>query len=245
MYFHQIKNFPKNQRFKTQHPDFILPASPILYETFKLDYQKYFQSGQDAAIWILTQYKKHSNKPLQDLLDWGCGPARIVRHLPEIVPNEVKITASDFNSDTINWCAKHISGIRFIVNNLDPPLEGVNSSFDLIYGISIFTHLSKKRHQLWFTELNRLLNKDGLLLFTSHGQAFFKLLTDYEQKLFSQGNLIVRGHSKEGRRIFSTFHPPAFIQSILENNGFEVLEHISGSLDHNLPHQDIWIARKK
>ena len=157
-----------------------------------------------------------------------------------------KVTASDFNDDTIKWCAKNISGIRFIVNDLDPPMAGVNSSFDLIYGISIFTHLSEKRHHLWFSELNRLLNQDGLLLFTSHGQAFFKLLTDYEQKLFSQGNLIVRSHSGGRTGVFlAPFIPLGFIQSILGDNGFEVLEHIPGSLDHKQAQQDIWIARKK
>jgi SAM-dependent methyltransferase len=245
MYYHQIKNFPKNQRFKSRHPEFVLPASPILYETFKLDYEKYFQSGQDAAIWLLDQYKKHTNKPLQTLLDWGCGPARVVRHLPGMIPNDVKIAASDFNRDTIIWCAKNISGIRFLVNDLDPPLAGIEPSFDFIYGISIFTHLSEKRHHLWISELNRLLNQDGLLLFTTQGKAFFNLLTDYEQGLFSQGNLIVRSHSGEGRRIFSTFHPPLFVQCILEDNGFEVLEHIPGSLDHKQAQQDIWIAGKK
>lgn len=245
MHFNQIKNFQKNKQFKSKHPDFVLPANPILYETFKLDYQKYFQSGHDAASWLLDQYKKYSTKPLQTLLDWGCGPARIVRHLPGMLSDDVKITASDFNSDTIKWCVNNISGIRFLVNGLDPPLEGTEHPFDLIYGISIFTHLSEKRHHLWFLELNRLLKQDGLLIFTSQGQAFFKLLTDKEQKLFSKGNLIVRNHQQEGRRIFSTFHPPDLIHSILGDHGFEVLEHIPGSLNHGQVQQDIWITRKK
>ena len=242
---HQIINFPKNQRFKSRHPEFVLPASSILYETFKLDYQKYFQSGQDTAIWLLEQYDKHCKRPPQALLDWGCGPARVVRHLPGMLPNDTTIVASDFNSDTIKWCSRNISGIRFIVNYLDPPLAEPDHSFDLIYGISIFTHLSEKRHYPWYSELNRLLNQDGILLFTSQGQAFLKLLTDHEQKLFSGGSLIVRDYREEGRRIFSTFHPPEFIQSALEENGFTVLEHIAGALDDQSPKQDIWICRKK
>ena len=70
---------------------------------------------------------------------------------------------------------------------------------DIIYGISIFTHLSEKMHFSWTKELTRVLKNDGILFLTTHGDAHkFKLLPK-EQVIYENGNLVVHGYKKEGR----------------------------------------------
>ena len=51
------------------------------------------------------------------ILDWGCGPGRIVRHLPSIV-SKAKIFGSDYNEESINWCRENIEDVGFEVNGL-------------------------------------------------------------------------------------------------------------------------------
>nr|WP_321485654.1 hypothetical protein [uncultured Draconibacterium sp.] len=39
-----------------------------------------------------------------------------------------------------------------------------------IHAISIFMHLSETMHYAWINELYRILKKDGILIFTTHGE---------------------------------------------------------------------------
>ena len=45
----------------------------------------------------------------------------------------------------------------------------VDASIDVIYAISVFTHLSEAMHESWMAELRRVLKPDGILLATLHG----------------------------------------------------------------------------
>lgn len=244
MTYQKILNYRKNQKFRKSHPHFKLPADSILYETFKLDYSKYYRSGSDTARWLIEQYKCHSKQPVKSILDWGCGPGRVVRHFPGLVSEKCKIYGSDFNADTIKWCQSHLPEVHFIKNELNPPIKITSGSISFIYAISVFTHLSTDRHESWLVELHRMLEPAGILLFTTQGYPFINRLTAREKISFEQGNPVVRDNHKEGRRIFSTFHPPAYIHSIL-NDHFRIIEHQSNPDNYENPQQDIWIVEKK
>lgn len=243
MRFFQLKNYQKNIKFKRELPDFALPNDQIIYETFRLDYRKYFDSGQETANWLIHQFEKHMGKEPHSILDWGCGPARVVRHLPTLVRPGIPITGSDFNKDTINWCNNHIDGVNFIVNNLDPPIGIPYHSIDFAYAISVFTHLSESRHFLWFEEIHQCLAPQGIFLFTTQGKAFLPLLTTAEKVLFEKDQLVVRDYKSEGRRIFSAFHPEKYIKGLLKK--FVILEQLQGSINSKHPDQDVWIVQKK
>lgn len=244
MAYQKIINYRKNRKFRKNHPHFKLPEDSILYETFKLDYSKYYQSGSDTAHWLIEHYNSCSNRALNSILDWGCGPGRVVRHFPGLVPQKCKIYGTDFNTDTIKWCQSHIPQVQFIKNELDPPIKIASSSVSYIYAISVFTHLSTDRHRSWLVELHRILEPAGVLLFTTQGYPFINRLTAKEKILFEQGKPIVRDNHKEGRRIFSTFHPPNYIKSILKDH-YKIIEHQSKLDSDDNPEQDIWIVEKK
>ncbi|MDV7395980.1 class I SAM-dependent methyltransferase, partial [Arthrospira platensis SPKY1] len=114
------------------------------------------------------------------ILDWGCGPARIVRHLPGLLPDS-EIHGTDYNPNTIAWCKANIKGVQFEKNELDPPTVYPDKHFDLIYGISIFTHLSEPRHFSWFDELMRIAKPGAVILLTTHGNLYKRVLTDAEK----------------------------------------------------------------
>ena len=114
---------------------------------------------------------------------------------------------------------------------------------DVIYGISIFTHLSEKLHYDWVHELFRILKPNGIMFLTTQGDNFKDKLTDAELKRYDDHQLVVRVQVKEGHRTYSAFQPPGFMRQLFDK--VEILEHIETKPEKGkgLP-QDIWIIKK-
>ena len=75
------------------------------------------------------------------VLDFGCGPGRVVDVLHESFP-KVRLTGTDIDSEAIGYCRSSSSPeLSFSVNDQLPPLPYGDASFDLIYTISTFTHM--------------------------------------------------------------------------------------------------------
>ncbi|MCB0665144.1 MAG: class I SAM-dependent methyltransferase [Saprospiraceae bacterium] len=243
MKYQGLRNYRRNRKFSVEQPQFILPDKKILYETFKLDYQAYYRSGRETARWLINQYQEVAERPLENILDWGCGPARVVRHLP-FLAEKCDIFGSDFNKETISWCKENIPEVKFVVNEIEPPIALSDNYFSFIYAISVFTHLSVERNLGWFRELHRLLAPSGVLLFTTQGKAFYHDLTEVEKNHYDQGHLVVRQNNQEGRRIYSTYHPPDFVLSAISDL-YSLVMHQVDNGEKGRPEQDIWILRKK
>lgn len=242
--FHYLrrKNRKRNVAFLKENPDVILPPDYLMYESFQLDYRKYFTDSRETAAWLSGLFIKHGLKETAHILDWGCGPGRIIRHLPAIMPAGTSFSGTDYNANSVAWCEQHLPGISFYKNNLAPPLSFDSETFDAIYGISIFTHLSEEMHLAWATELQRVMCPRGLLLLTTQGKAFRIKLLEHELKEFNKDKLVVRGKVKEGHRTYSAFHPPAYFRELFKD--LEVLEYQERGNDPSRPQQDVWIFRK-
>jgi len=155
-YLHFLRKLRERNKFSKENPLVPLPPSYLIYESFDLNYYKYYFDSRDTAIWLLDHLRKHYELKNINILDWGCGPARIIRHLPELLDKSCSIYGTDYNPKTIAWNKKTFSGINFNLNLTEPPLPYVNDSFDIIYSISIFTHLPADLHFKWFNELIRI-----------------------------------------------------------------------------------------
>jgi len=241
--FQRVSNQSANRRFLAQNPAVLLPPDYLMYESFQLNYEKYFHEGRETAKWLIQQFSPFMDLQGKKVLDWGCGPARLLRHLPELLGPESEIHGTDYNPKSIRWNTENLPGIRFNLNKLEARLPYDSNSFDAIYGISIFTHLSESMHSEWYNELHRILKPGGLLLLTTQGDVFMEKLTPAEQTRYLQGQLVVRGKVKEGHRTYSAFHPAAYMQLLFSNA--DVLAHTSPMPERGkwLP-QDIWIVRK-
>ena len=238
---HYLNNFNKNKNFRQLNPDVALPPDYLIYESFRMDYDRYFYGGIETCKWLISILEKHIMLKNISILDWGCGPGRIVRHFPVLLDKSCNIYDTDYNEYSIKWCRENIKGVVFSQNSLNPPMAFNDSSFDIILSISIFTHLSEKNHIEWFNELLRIARQNAIILFSTHGNAFLNKLSKKEIDKFNNGELVVRGKTREGHRTFSAFHTPEYIKKLISPN--EILEFIEGGKSNRKPQQDIWIIR--
>jgi SAM-dependent methyltransferase len=233
-----------NHQFIKEHPDFKLPPSFLAYDAYgHTNWPVYYQSGIAHAKHICQIIDENLDTKEVSICEWGCGPARIIRHIrPLLDRSNTQLYGFDYNCRSITWCQENINDITFACNSVAPPLPCDTNSFDCLFNLSVFTHLSKKMHTEWIRELRRVVKPGGLIIFTTHGDFFkFNLLED-EQKEYEQGRLVVRGQIKEGKRCFVAYHPPKYIESELLKNGLEVISHLPGPALEDFP-QDVWVIR--
>jgi SAM-dependent methyltransferase len=118
--YSKIKNRSMNRAFINDNPFIALPPDYMMYESFQVNYRSYYYDSIESANGIIDLARPFVNFDKASVLDWGCGPGRIVRHLPSII-NKAKIYGSDYNKDSIKWCKENITGVYFEENGLPPP----------------------------------------------------------------------------------------------------------------------------
>ena len=239
-----LLNLPSNRRFQKAFPGISLSPAYMLYESFRMDYRKYWESGRETANWIKTETAPFlpSGQKLE-ILDWGCGPARVLRHLPEAFGRENAFFGTDYNPATVKWCKQVLEHIAITDCPFLPPTQYKDHAFDLIYGISIFTHFPEDAHYRWREELFRISKPGAVLLLTTQGPAFLEKLAGAEQRLFMENKLVIRGNTREGHRTFSAFHPETWVRDFF-NARFEILRYIPGKKASWGIAQDTWILRR-
>lgn len=242
-HFQRMRNKRINSTFRKNNPQVKLPPDYLIYESFQLNYKKYYSDSFETAQWLAKLLENHLELKNIRILDWGCGPGRIIRQLPNVIGNGCSFYGTDYNKKSIQWCSEHLSNIKFNNNTLDADLPYEDNFFDVIYGISVFTHLSEKMHYSWYNELYRILNSGGIMLMTTQGENFLIKMTEEEREKFINQQLVVRGKVKEGHRTYSAFHPAGFMEKLFR--GANILEHIVTKPENagSLP-QDIWIIKK-
>jgi SAM-dependent methyltransferase len=97
------------------------------------------------------------------VLDFGCGVGRVLRHFAREA-DQAQFVGCDIDRASIEWMQARLSPpFEVFVNDETPPLAQPDASFDLIYAVSVFTHISDEWSG-WLLDLHRLLKPDGLLI---------------------------------------------------------------------------------
>jgi len=97
------------------------------------------------------------------VLDFGCGAGRVLRHFSPESAN-AQFVGCDIDAPSIAWLQEHLCPpFEAFVNAETPPLAQPDASFDLVYAVSVFTHVSDEWSG-WLLDLHRVLKEDGLLV---------------------------------------------------------------------------------
>lgn len=180
---------------------------------------------------------------LEDLgamLDFGCGCGRVTRNWAGL--SGVQVSGTDLSRPAVDWCRRNLQFARFEENGLEPPLVFADESFDLVYALSVFTHLTADLQLAWRDELRRVLRLGGFLLVTTHGRSYVTRLSTDERVRFERGELVVRWGDVAGTNLCSAYHPEAYLRDRFAN-GFEFLE-LEAEGAHGNPTQDLVLLRK-
>lgn len=173
------------------------------------------------------------------LLDFGCGCGRVTRHWSALAG---EVHGTDLDPRLVEWCRRQLPFGRFRRNELLPPLDYEDGRFDLVYALSVFTHLPEALQHAWTLELGRVLRPGGCLLLTTHGRRYLDRLDADEQRRFAAGEMVVKDEGPPGSNFCGTYHPEAWVRTRL-GAGFEVVDFVpEGALGN--PWQDVWLLRR-
>jgi len=157
---------------------------------------------------------------VESVLDFGCGCGRVTRYWADF---EGAVSGSDMSAEAIDWCRDHLPFASFLENRLAPPVDFDDGTFDLVYALSVFTHLTADLQLAWRDELRRVLRPGGRLLVTTHGRSYVPRLEPQEREQFERGELVVRWADVPGTNLCSAYHPERYLRETFAA-GFTFLE---------------------
>lgn len=241
-----LRSIQGNRAFKKSHPGFVTPPKRLAFDAYAaINWNFYYRSGKTEAAYLVNLINKYySRASSMKLLEWGCGPARIIRHLPSLLNERAEVFGSDYNPETVNWATRCIPGVTFRKNELLPPLPFDSNTFNFAYAFSVFTHLSEPSFHLWIKEIARVLKEDALFFFTTHSDTLSGHLLPHERAKYTASGFVERGLVQEGRKMFASFHSPKYIMEHMSSD-WQLLQHIVPAAPHDSHNQDRWLFRKK
>ena len=102
----------------------------------------------------------------RSILDWGCGCGRTTRFL---AGSGAAITGVDIDEVNIAWSRDNLPFARFQTIPTAPPTDLPAEGYDLLVGISVFSHLDEAAQEVWLAELRRLAAPNAVLAMSVHG----------------------------------------------------------------------------
>jgi len=140
----------------------------------------------DLASFLAIYHYHRNDSARPKVLDFGAGCGRMIRFLSDHT-DKYEPYASDVNEQHMAWCTENLKGVRCFKNGAAPPLP-VNGAgnFDLIYSLSVFTHLPERTARMWVEEIHSRLAPGGILIFTTHGEQALETIANSEshQRMF-------------------------------------------------------------
>lgn len=127
------------------------------------------------------------------VLDFGCGPGRTLSQFAAEA-EVAEFHGCDIHAESIAWATANLPQFRFFSNREEPPLDVPSASFDLVYGVSVFTHLTE-HWAGWLAEVHRILEPGGLAIFSFLGEPMWRAfgLGESEPWLDDETGMLVTG----------------------------------------------------
>ena len=181
------------------------------------------------------------------LLDFGCGHGRMTRHMKTVFSLS-HLVAADVLETGVEFCAREFGASPFSISK-DNPISNCDSTFDLIIAVSVFTHLPRQLFESSMAGLSKILDKEGLLLFTANGEDFQRRHNERGHNVtleggFYFGNLTQRRKESKASVLpldeyGQTCVSYDFVKALLERVDLKIVEFVPHG---HVRSQDIYVA---
>jgi SAM-dependent methyltransferase len=150
--------------------DGVLPPRRLRARTGAPGAEEFVLGGRDAAHQLVAGLESAGEgaQTVRAVLDFGCGSGRVLPHVAALA-REARCFGCDVDRGAIAWCARHRPELSWAVSGSEPGLPFEAESFDLVYSISVFSHLDEALQDRWLEELRRILVPGGVALLSVHG----------------------------------------------------------------------------
>ena len=151
--------------------DFPVPANSSMRKTSSKKVRHYYVSGIQSAVPIITSAQREGvrfDKGTR-VLDFGCGVGRQLLHFTRNLP-EPDYYGCDIDDTSIDFVQKAYPQVDAHTSSFSPPLKYDDAFFDMIYSVSIFSHLNMEDLGTWLAELGRITRPGGYCFLTTEGE---------------------------------------------------------------------------
>ncbi len=148
----------EDYRLSAKRSDISLPPALLRFKVSETiaaaDFLRVGEGCTRHLMHILNAYSLNGRCQIS-VLDFGCGCGRTIRWLRN--NQQWQLHGCDIDAEGVNWCRSHLSSMTFATTPAMPPLPYSNAAFDVVYCISVFTHLNEDMQNGWLQELHRIL----------------------------------------------------------------------------------------
>jgi len=215
-----------------------------------MDRASYLEGGKISAqnIRDLCKIAGRDLDSFTDILDFGSGCGRVIQNFRGR-PGSCTLYATDIDPDLVSWGKSNLHGIRWSVNGYEPPLPFNDNAFDLIYGMSVFTHLDEDFQHVWLRELQRVARPGAILILSVQGEYVMRWLRkdrSYSDEVNERGFLFItlsKGRFKlDGFPDFyqAAYHTKEYVYNEWSTY-FDIVDYIERGISNN---QDAVVLRK-
>jgi len=210
----------------------------------------YLHAGRQARALVSDALASTGRAPadVAACLDFGCGYGRVLRHMvQELDPTRVWV--SDVDRAAVSFCVSEFGVRPFSASEDD--LE----TFELIYAISVLTHLAADDGRRVLDLFARRLRPGGAVMFTTHGRASLARIDSYGAWCGPQADAIQREvggagfsyrpyphHKSDAYGL--AWHDPSYVEAEMAGIAgvsMQLVEHWAGALED---HQDVFVFRR-
>jgi SAM-dependent methyltransferase len=249
--------------------DFPVPPNSLMRSTSSKTIRHYYGSGIRSLMPVVTAAATEGIDLSSRLtvLDFGCGVGRLLLHLTRLHPN-LALHACDVNSRAVKYVKIAHPAVTATTNRSRPPLDYSDATFDWVYSVSIFSHLSEDDQRCWLSELARVIKPGGLCCLTTmglHAVDHWEGMTAHEREIartaLKRTGLYYNGspkpgHQRAAERISTfgsnligidgsygdMFYTEDYVRRHWDNQDFELRRWRSGEIDDL---QDLVVLRRR
>lgn len=214
--------------------------------------QHYFYVAYSALACVHSCAQRKSGENFRSILDLPCGHGRVLRALKAAFP-EASFTACDLDEQAVDFCSRTF-GVSGVYSKIDPRMIHIRANFDLIWVGSLFTHLNCDRWSYFLDLFRSVLTKDGLLLFSTHGEFVAERLERFSAFYGLSSEQIKAIKDQYARRGFGyadysnltgygiSLSAPEWIKRTLKSHSLDLAAFMPKGWDN---HHDVWAVKCK